>query len=73
MFKIKYNAYRTIQQYKAWLTVKSFYQKLGFWPFGTFRLVVIPSMVWIILILALAYHWHVKQIDFNHAFLNEDL
>lgn len=73
MFRLKENLDGTINKYKARLVAKGFHQQDGFHYTETFSLVVKPTIIRIILTLALTYHWDIQQIDVNNAFLNDDL
>nr|KYP65831.1 Retrovirus-related Pol polyprotein from transposon TNT 1-94 [Cajanus cajan] len=70
VFKCKYNAYGTFQKHKARLVAKGFHQREGFDFTDTFSPVVKPTIVRVVLTLALTRQWHIHQIDINNAFLH---
>lgn len=69
----KTNVDSSIQNYKAHLVAKGFYQKLEFYLFETFSAVVKSTTTYVILTLAVTFNWHVQQIIFNNVYLNGDL
>lgn len=62
-----------INRYKAHLVDKSFHQQDGFDFTKTFSPVAKPTTIRVILSLAVRYDWPLRQLDFNNAFLNDDL
>ncbi|XP_016173490.1 uncharacterized protein LOC107615995 [Arachis ipaensis] len=72
VFWIKYNA-DGIDKYKARLVAQGFHQRPGLDYKETFSPVVKPASIRIMLSLALANSWPIKQLDVNNAFLHGDL
>ncbi|KAL5819857.1 hypothetical protein ACOSQ4_023699 [Xanthoceras sorbifolium] len=70
MFRIKRNPDGSILKYKARLVVKGFNQDAGFDFTETFSPVVKPATVRVILSIAVARWWILRQLDVNNAFLN---
>lgn len=62
-----------INRYKAHLVDKSFHQQDGVDFTKTFSPVAKPTTIRVILSLAVRYDWPLRQLDFNNAFLNDDL
>ena len=62
-----------LERYKAQLVAKYFQQTLGLDYFETFSSVVKPTIIQIILSLAISLQWPIKQLDVHNAFLNSDL
>lgn len=52
---------------------KEFLQQEGFDFHETFSLAVEPSIIRVVLTLALSQGWHLHQLDVNNAFLNGGL
>ena len=73
MFKVKENFDGTINKYKARLVAKGFHQVAGFDFNETFSPVVKLTTIKVVLTIALAKNWVVRQLDINNAFLNGDL
>uniref|UniRef100_A0A803NUC9 Integrase catalytic domain-containing protein n=1 Tax=Cannabis sativa TaxID=3483 RepID=A0A803NUC9_CANSA len=70
VYKIKYNADGSVQRLKARLVAKGFHQRPGL-DFGeTFIPVIKASTVRVVLTIAVAYNWDIRQLDINNAFLN---
>ncbi|KAE8732039.1 hypothetical protein F3Y22_tig00002237pilonHSYRG00052 [Hibiscus syriacus] len=72
LFKIKRNSDGTVHRYKARLVAKGFTQVPGF-DFEHVQPVVKFSTVYVLLALAVARDWALRQVDVNNAFLNGDL
>ncbi|WKA03793.1 hypothetical protein VitviT2T_021882 [Vitis vinifera] len=73
VFKVKENSNGTINKYKVRLVAKGFHQVAGFDFNETFSPVVKPTTIRVVLTIALANNWVVRQLDINNAFLNGDL
>ena len=73
VFKVKENSNGTINKYKVRLVAKGFHQVVGFDFNETFSPVVKPTTIRVVLTIALAKNWVVRQLDINNAFLNRDL
>ena len=73
VFKVKENSNGTINKYKVRLVAKGFHQVAGFDFNETFSPVVKPTTIRVVLTIALAKNWVVRQLDINNAFLNGDL
>lgn len=73
VYKFKENADGSINKYKARLVAKNFHQQLGLDYHETFYLIVKPTIIRIILTLALTNRWEVQQVDINNTFLNGEL
>ena len=73
MFKVKENLDGNILKHKAWLIAKGFLQLAGFDFTETFSSIAKPTIIRIILTIALSKAWYVRQLDVNNAFLNGDL
>ena len=73
IFRVKYNSDGTIQWKNARLVAKGFQQYAGLEFTNTFTLVIKASTIRVVFTLAVTYNWEIHQIDFNNAFLNEDI
>ncbi|KAL4388169.1 hypothetical protein GQ457_09G031190 [Hibiscus cannabinus] len=73
LFRVKKNTDGTIQRYKARLVVKGFFQVPRQDFRDTFSPVVKMSTINVVLALAAAYNWKLRQVDVNNAFLNGDI
>lgn len=70
VFKIKYNANRSVQRYKARLEAKGCQQDLGL-DFGeTYSLVIKAPTIRLILIIVVQLNREIRQFDINNSFLN---
>jgi len=70
VFKVKKNAYGSINNYKARLVAKEFHQVLAFDFHETLFPIVKPITIRIFLPLAISHECKLFQLDFNNAFLN---
>ncbi|RVW40858.1 Retrovirus-related Pol polyprotein from transposon RE2 [Vitis vinifera] len=73
IFRVKYNSDGTIQWKNARLVAKGFQQYAGLEFTNTFSLVIKASIIRVVFTLVVTYNWEIHQIDFNNAFLNEDI
>jgi hypothetical protein len=70
VYKIKRTPEGQIDRYKARLVAKGFDQQYGIDYFETFSPVIKPSTIRVVLSLAVAFNWPIKQLDVSNAFLH---
>jgi len=73
VFKNKVNVDGSFQRHKAKLAAKGFNQAEGFYYNETFSPVVKPTIIRVVLTLAVSSNWPIHQIDIVNDFLNGDL
>ena len=73
VFKLKQNSDGSLLKHKARFVAKGFKQIAGFDYHETFSPVVKQTTIRVVLTLALARGWSIRQLDVNNAFLNGDL
>lgn len=73
VFKMKRKEDGSIQRYKAKLVAKGFHQRAGIDYTATFKSIIKPSTIRIVLALAVSNGWPIRQIDVNNVFLNDML
>ncbi|MFS7942760.1 putative RNA-directed DNA polymerase [Helianthus anomalus] len=73
VYRIKYKSDGSVDHYKARLVAQGFNQVAGLDFSHTFSPVVKSSTIRVVLTLATIHKWHLKQLDVNNAFLNDNL
>ena len=73
VYKKKYNADRTLEQYKARVVAKGFNQQPGQDYFETFALTMQQATVCIVLALAAIEDMELRSVDISYVFTNSDI
>ncbi|GKV44024.1 hypothetical protein SLEP1_g51255 [Rubroshorea leprosula] len=73
VFRVKRNKEGRVERFKARLVAKGFHQRLDFDYFNTFRPIIKPVTIRVVLSLAITQKWSIRQLDVNNAFLHGKL
>ena len=70
VYKIKRRADGSVERYKARMVAQGFIQEEGIDYSETFSPVIKPTIIWLVLIIAISNGWLIHQLDVHNAFLN---
>ena len=70
MFKLKFHLDGTLNKHKARLVSKGFHQTPSVDFSETYSLMIKHATIRVVLTLAIAQGWEIRQLDINNAFLN---
>jgi len=73
VFKIKRKSDGSIDRYKARSVAKGFHQQPDIYFDETYRPVVKPTTIRMVLSLVVTHNWPIRQLDVQNAFLYGDL
>jgi hypothetical protein len=73
VYKIKTNSNGSIEQYKAKLIAKGYFQQYGMDYKETFASVAKMTTIRTLIVVASICQWHISQLDVKNVFLNRDL
>ena len=73
VFTVKYQAYGSIDRYKARLLAKGFTQTYGIDNLETFAHVAKDNLIGVLISFATNLSWPMHQLDMKNAFLNGEL
>ena len=73
VYQVKHHSDGSIKRYKTRLVAKDFQQRDGIDYKETFSTVIKPTIIRILLSLAIHYNWPFKQLDVSNAFLHGHL